>query len=275
MDRMLSMVKDELKGCTTELCDEIQQLRTQVADLEKKVVELQSQVQELSNPHLVASDASSDMRPTLSSAAHNQVTHETDNRQPSSSFVDVVKSSIQSALRDEKAKNDVIINAMPENQSDRDDVNTLCNKVRMVTKPCDVTRLGKPDKNHPRPIRATFPSQFDARAFLARIEEERKKNDGSLPSIRVRPCRTRDEQAKHAKVSKQVNKMNEDAKKAGNTESYSIRLNGEVWKFVKTESGRWERDSDWKFKPSIPDSGNEISTPEPHLAPSAPQEETD
>ena len=85
---------------------------------------------------------------------------------------------------------------------------------------------------------------------------------------------TRDEQAKHAKVSKPVNKMNEEAKKAGNTESYSIRLNGEVWKFVKTESGRWERDSYWKFMPSILDLGNEISTPEPYLAPPAPQEES-
>ena len=46
-------------------------------------------------------------------------------------------------------------------------------------------------------------------------------------------------------------KLNESAKSNGLDESYSIRHNGEVWKFTKTADG-WKRALNWTFIPSTP-----------------------
>jgi hypothetical protein len=142
-------------------------------------------------------------------------------------------------------------------------VDDLCVKVQAVTKPCAVTRLGKENTTagRPRLIKATFPSQFDARAFLSRMEESRKNANNDAQRIRVRPGRTPDEQSLFTKLSKQVYKMNQDAKSAGLNESFSVRATGDVWKFTKSESGRWVHSKDWVFTPTTLSSGNESGAP--------------
>ena len=240
---------------TSTLMKEIESLRGEVLSLKKEL----AAVKEQSALH--------------QSALQQNSSDETSNSQWT--LADVVKTSVKSALGDEKTKNDVIISAMPENSKDQEDVEVLCNRVQAVTEPCAVTRLGKSKANsdHPRLIKATFPSQFDARAFLARVDEKQKKGDQTISKIRARPGRTRDEQARHLKLSKRVYQMNQEAKEAELNESYSLRRNGEVWKFTKTESGQWKKVPDWSFSPDISDSGNEMQLPKSPHQQTAPQEQ--
>lgn len=63
-------------------------------------------------------------------------------------FADVVRNLVQSALQEEKSKNDVIKGLM-ENICDHDDLDSLCNKVKIYVKPTTVVRLGKTDAAHP------------------------------------------------------------------------------------------------------------------------------
>ena len=63
----------------------------------------------------------------------------------------------------------------------------------------------------------------------------------------------------YAAHAKEVYALNEAAKSTGTrTESYSIRKNGDVWKFEKRNDG-WKRVADWVFTPSA--SENEARTP--------------
>ena len=239
---------------TTTLIKEIESLRGEVVSLKKELAAVKEQ-----------------------STLHQSVLQQNSSDKVIKSkwnLADVVKSSVQSALGDEKTKNDVIISAMPENKKDQEDVEVLCNRVQAVTKPCAVTRLGKPKANsdHPRLIKATFPSQFDARTFLARVDEKQKNGDQNISKIRARPGRTRDEQARHFILSKRVYQMNQEAKEAELNESYSLRRNGEVWKFAKTDSGQWKKVPDWFFTPDASDSGNGMQSPKSPHQQAAPQE---
>lgn len=192
--------------------------------------------------------------------------------QQNRSWRDVVTSSVKHALQDDETKNEVVIAQVPENKRDTEEVEALCTKLNITTRPSGVKRLGKSSSNNgPRPLKATFQSQFDARIFLAKVEEANKNASDSEPKIRCRPCRTHQEQAKYASLSKKVRKLNDDARTNRANESFSIRRNGDVWKFVKRESGKWIRDTDWTFSPPaveapVPDtelqSGNDQPAPQ-------------
>ena len=69
---------------------------------------------------------------------------------------------------------DVVIN-LPENKRDTDDVNDLCHKV--AVKPSPSTRIGKPEKDRPRPLKASFPTPFDARTFMAKLKAYKRDAD--------------------------------------------------------------------------------------------------
>lgn len=175
-------------------------------------------------------------------------------------FASVVKETVRSVFKDESVKKDVIIH-IPENKQDDTDVNELCQKVQVKVKPCAITRIGKPATDKKRPLKASFPSPFDARAFMAKFDACKKENnaDPSLAHISCRPCRTRDEQARYTSARAGVTKLNGDAKSAGILhESYSLRSNGEVWKFVKC-SDKWTRAKDWTF----PDPSTSKTSPAP------------
>ena len=163
-------------------------------------------------------------------------------------FASVIKSSVQTALQEACVKKDVVI-TIPENNRDLADIETLCDKVQAHVKPTSVTRLGKPKTNQtrPRPLKASFPTQFDARAFIAKIESSRKEtNDETFAKIKCRPCRTREEQVVYAARSKEVHKLNEGAR-SEDKESFSLRNNGDVWKYTKSSEGRWNREPNWTF----------------------------
>jgi hypothetical protein len=221
---------------TKTLMDEISSLRTEVASL----------------------------RALLDAAQRDHVDNLSGHQVRTPSFSDVVKASVQFALREECVKNDLVLN-LPDNKRDIDDMNDLCQKARVAVKPSSVTRIGKPGGNRLRPMKASFPTPFDARAFMAKLEAYKKelkdaRTGDTLTKVRCRPCRTREEQARYSAVAKEVHQLNTAAKARGNepTESYSLRHNGEVWKFVKQDDG-WKRITDWVFVPRTPEND---STPE-------------
>jgi anthranilate/para-aminobenzoate synthase component I len=230
-----SLIQEQTKSLTAEIAS----LRTEVETLRASL----AAVQNLSNQQTTPTDPS-----------------------PNKLFADVVKASVQSVLQNEDAKKEVVLN-LPENNRDSEDMEELCAKTEIATKPSSITRIGKVNSttdnasssatsnrpSRPRPLKATFATSFDARTFMAKFEAYKKgaRNGDSLKKVRCRPCRTREEQARHAEHYKEVHEMNEAAKSAG-LESYSLRNNGEVWKFAKKENGKWKGVSDWTFTPSKP-----------------------
>lgn len=211
---MLQIVLQEIKGNR----DEIKALREEVTGLKSELA-----VVKASTP------ADTDM-----------------NTPPPEGFANVVKQTVRSVFQDESVRKDVIIH-LPENKQDDTDVNELCQKVQIQVKPCAITRIGKPAEDKKRPLKASFPSPFDARTFIAKVDAYKKEEnaDPSLARIRCRPCRTRDEQARYVSARADVKKLNDDAKSAGLVQvSYSLRSNGEVWKFEKS-GDTWTRVKDW------------------------------
>eukprot|EP00914_Ancora_sagittata_P011463 GHVO01022286.1.p3 GENE.GHVO01022286.1~~GHVO01022286.1.p3 ORF type:complete len:121 (-),score=15.81 GHVO01022286.1:827-1189(-) len=96
--------------------------------------------------------------------------------------------------------------------------------------------------NDNRMMKVTFTSNFDARTFMSRFEANKDK-DG-VPSIFIRPYRTKEDQVKYKRYKKDVKDLNDAAKEAGDECSYSLRNNGAIWKFVQVD-GRWRRDENW------------------------------
>lgn len=164
------------------------------------------------------------------------------------SFADTVKSSVKSVLLDEKAKSDVIISGLAENKKDEEDIATLCTDANIAIKPAGLVRLGKVNdaSTTPRLVKASFNTSFDARTFMARLDEHKKNTKDGFKKVKCRPSRSKDDQQRHNALSDKVYKMNKEASKK-REESYSLRRNGEVWRFTKTTSGSWTRDSNWKF----------------------------
>ena len=67
-----------------------------------------------------------------------------------------------------------------------------------------------------------------------------------LSSLRMRPSRTREEQSLFKRKSDEVFKLNTAAKNENKKESFSLRENGQIWRFTQNENGRWVRDKDWQ-----------------------------
>ena len=164
----------------------------------------------------------------------------------------VVAASVKTALREDKARCEVIIEKLPEKKRDSEHVSEICTKLNVSSRPTYVSRLGKTPGDRPRPTKVTFASPFDARLFLAKFDEA-SKSDGVevgaiLKDTRCRPCRSSEEQSRHKVLISQMKQLNKDSKEAGRTdESFSLRNSGEIWKFTKTDNNKWRRDADWVF----------------------------
>lgn len=165
---------------------------------------------------------------------------------PPPSFAEIVKSSVQSVLREEKVRSDVVVSNIPENSHDADDLTTICNEIGSATIPINVERIGKKNDDRPRLIKATFSAPFDARTFQLKVNEAKKAGTPSVSSMRCRPGRTKVEQEAHTKLSKAIYKLNQDAKDEDSV-SFSLRHDGQVWKFAKNDQGNWKRVTDWRY----------------------------
>jgi hypothetical protein len=125
-----------------------------------------------------------------------------------------------------KVKSEVV-NKMLENKQDQKDVENVCERMQFPARPTSILRLGKETAKLPRPLKITFPSPFDARAFLAKVDAVKKEGDEELKRLNCRPCRTSEEQTRFLKLKADVTKLNDESSA---TESFSLRNNGNVWK---------------------------------------------
>lgn len=181
------------------------------------------------------------------------------------SFADVVKSSVQSAIHEEKTKSDVILINVKDAKKDSDDVKKICSDIGCPSKPVAMQRLGRSLDNRERLLKVSFGNPFDARAFQAKFQEAKSEDNPTTRGIRCRPGRTKAEQQQYSKLSSTVYNLNKDS---SDTESYSLRSNGQIWKFAKNNEGHWTRVSDWSHKLASPDSpaasGNSQGTLQSH-----------
>jgi hypothetical protein len=183
-----------------------------------------------------------------------------------------VAASIKYVLDNDKARSEVIIAKLPEKKQDTQDIDKLCADLNLSSRPTAITRLGKKEgQHHLRLTKVTFATPFDARKFLAKVDEvqrsdaETDDDDSTAKSIRCRPCRNFEEQKRHKCSRRHVKKLNGDSRAAGvEDESFSLRQNGDIWKFKKMSNGKWTRVRDWvapSFTDEMPVSGNGATTP--------------
>ena len=221
-------------------------LTAQLNELREQLASLQSRLDSPSEPLSSAESASSD------DDVWTMVSHS-----KKRSFAAALQQTVTTALREERVNCDVIVSKAPELDNDTVFVNDLCTKMNFSSRPRDPVRLGKKTNDRPRLLKMTFPTAFDARSFMARYDQARRSKTEGLPSLRLRPSMTKEERAKFAKSSKLVFDLNTKAKRDDLPESYSLRDDGSVWKFFKTDDGKWRRDRNWVLE----EPKNESSAP--------------
>ncbi|ELU11752.1 hypothetical protein CAPTEDRAFT_190945 [Capitella teleta] len=168
------------------------------------------------------------------------------------SFADLVKTSVQSVLNEEKVKSDVIIDGLAETQDDVENVQKICETLSFQIRPTGVHRMGKQGQgDKPRLLKLTFPSAFDARTFQSKVIETSKADSTSLPKFKCRPGRTKEEQRMYAELSQITFNLNQEARDAGDNSSFSLRESLQIWNLPKNNKGKWMRDRQWKA-PEIP-----------------------
>lgn len=176
-----------------------------------------------------------------------------------STIDNAVRTSVESAMQEQKHKCEVIVSKVEEKGQDEDLINDVCTKISFAHRPVEVSRLGKKSSSdtQSRLMKVSFATPFDARVFKARYEEARKRKDGSVPDYRMRFGRNEKEQGEYKAHSDLAHKLNEEAKKSKCDESYSLRNNGVIWQYKKSAEGKWTRVPDWS--PPV-QSGNEEQT---------------
>jgi hypothetical protein len=226
--------------------DALSSLRACTTSFEAQATALSDQVQLLqgkldSMPQPVADPASDGMR------IHDG---------PTQSVADVVAKALRTTLDDERFKTELIISNVNEGENDSTFVSDLCSTIDCRSVPQEISRLGRKLDNHPRLLKVTFPTEFDARAFKSRFDQK-KRESAELPSIRVRPSRNPEERIHFAKAAKVAKELNDQAKNSGASFSFSLRDNLEIWKFQKSSDGKWKRVKDWKPPTEGPQQGPE------------------
>lgn len=163
-------------------------------------------------------------------------------------YAEAVRSSVRTVMQDEQCKAEMVFSAVEEKGKDQEFVTDLCNKMQLLAKPVEVSRLGRskpPQTERPRLLKVTFQTAFDARTFRAKYEETKGTND--IPYHRLRSGRTKEQQALFKKNGTITYQLNQESKNAGSNVSYSLRDNGDVWKFSKRGDGKWIREKEWKL----------------------------
>lgn len=239
LNQLVSIIKPLIDDAVQELKSQLQTLKTEFAALQAKVTT------EGVGPSVPHDDDDGDASPGESDASWSVVA----GRKKKKSLPDMLRQSVRSALEEEKSKCEVIISRAVESENDNTFVSSLCTAMRSSTKPTHLVRLGKKG-SHPRLLKATFPSSFDARAFIAKYDEAKKDKTGELPNIRMRSSKSGEERAAFTKSSNLAYKLNAQAREAKLNESYSVRDDGSIWKFAKEEGSEvWKRVRGWSPPP--------------------------
>lgn len=252
----LAAVESLITNQTAEFKNEIKALREEVSSLRSELAAATATI-EMTQTCVTQFTGTV---PNTDSADADAATSDSESRIIAPAFSDVVSASVKTAFREEKSKSEVVIVQFPEKKKDTEELDALCSKINIPTRPSAIMRMGnKETAKRPRPMKLTFSSPFDARAFMARVSECKKNGDEEVKDLRCRPCRSPDEQKRYVVLSARVHKLNQDAlTKSEETASYSLRNNGEIWKFAKDENNKWKRVTDWKLEPTgSQESGND------------------
>ena len=226
-----------------DLISTVNHLRSQISDLQAKLAVVEARVSSATPELDIEQSAESD-------DSNDGVWHVVPGQRKKLDFAEALRQSVKSAFQEEKVKCDVIISKAQESDNDTNFVSDLCQRMNFQSKPSNPHRLGKIG-SRPRLLKVSFPTAFDARSFIARYDQFRRENRDENP-LRIRQSKTKEEQAVFSKGSKLAYELNTKARQDNLPESYSLRDNGAVWKFVKASDGKWRRDRDWR-----PVSGNE------------------
>jgi hypothetical protein len=220
----LAAVQQLFQEQTQTMMDEIKSLRDEVASLR---AELKTVREATANPANVPNVQ------TFADVVRNTV-------------APLVQTSVQSVLATEERKNEVIISKAEEKGDDRKMVDDVCQKMNFEAKPTEMTRLGRAKEGYQRLLKVAFSNPFDARAFRAKFDEQ-KRSEG-IPAWRVRSSRTKEDQATFKRQSTIVYDLNQKAKASKQKESFSLRDDGSIWKFIQMDDGKWKRDSQWLYE---------------------------
>ena len=228
----VALLKDLMDEHMVALKAEIKALKDEVASLKTEVKVLREQ----SNTSIAA--------PAATAALCGK-----DGDEQSASFAAVVRKSVQTAIKDEKCKTEVIISGAEEKGQDSTMVNELCEALNFQVRPLDVNRVGhkKTDSDRQRLLKVTFASPFEARSFRAKFEEKRKTDADLIPKFRMRAGRNEEDQALFKRLNTEAHKLNAAAKGSGQNASFSVREHGVIWKFIKNDGGKWVHDQDWSY----------------------------
>ena len=237
LNQLMSLIKPILQDFSKQMSSELNELHDKFANLQSRV-----------DPFITASH-------TEESPPDDEGEWEVQGK-PKKSFSDVLRQSVKNAFQEEKIKCDVIISKLPESTDETTFVSELCSKLNLEAKPRNSHRLGKKERkkgDRPRLVKVSFPTAFDARTFTSGYDKFRReiRDDDVYGNLRIRPSRTKDEQAVFTKSSDIAHRLNTEAREKNLPESYSVRDNGSIWKYTKTSDGAWKRDRDWQ-----PPSGN-------------------
>ena len=156
----------------------------------------------------------------------------------------VMRQSVGAALQEERCRHDIIVSRAAEGD-DAKMINDLCKLMDFPTQPNSQRRLGQKKDNNVRLLMLSFGSSFDARAFKSRYEHCKTEKKVGLPSLRLRIGKTKEEREHFKQSASLCHRLNQDAKTAKRDESFSLRDNGSVWKYVKCENGAWKRVKSW------------------------------
>ena len=217
----------------SDLVQTVNSLKQEVSSLSLKYNELKAQNETLVTIIDAQSkkESASDPSPTVSTP-------------DPCTYSSVVASSVRTALRDEKARNDVIISRIKESANCQDTIRSICSKIEYAGLPNDVVRIGRKKEGRDRPMKVTFATSFDARRFCSRLNE--KKGDSEdISEIRVRLGKTKSELDLYMKNKNIAINLNKEAKEKNENVSYSLRDNGEIWKYKKQDNDKWIKEADW------------------------------
>lgn len=122
-------------------------------------------------------------------------------------------------------------------------INSLnANRIFCAT-PNDAIRLGKPKSSSPRLVKLVFCSPFDAKTFKAGFA---RLPPSSLPSTNLKLRYS----LSHAgrMLQRRCTELNSSSAKdtcGERVESFSLRDNGRIWRFIRRDDGVWQRDINW------------------------------
>lgn len=165
---------------------------------------------------------------------------------PPPAFADVVRSTMMSTIREEKAQAQVVISNVKEEGNDLRFMSSLCEKINNKSMPKNVSRMGTKLADRVRPMVVTFDSNFDARTFMSRFGDSKSDEDVSTPPIKIRPYRSSEDQTMYKKKLEKARELNRTAKEKSPDTSFSLRNNGCIWKYIKDPAcNKWRRDTEW------------------------------